>query len=178
MGAGQHQITIEFTNLAKMLTMLDTYKQYVLNQIRIYVKDCSLEYVQQVKDKIIGQNFHYPALDDTYAEWKAKHYPAAKTFWHLAGDLQKAVASVNLRTSGNSFRYAGTIPAGLMDSGGKSYWRTSATEILTYARVLEYGYKNIPARPLFTPVGEAYFKDSLPKQLEKIRKKMIKRWRI
>ena len=133
---------------------------------------CSIDYVHLIQNKIITQDFTYPSLSPDYAKWKQEHFPNAKTFWHLGGDLVKAVQALQLGAK----TWAGTIPQGIFDSGHKSYGRTTSTEILKYAHVLEEGYGNIKARPLFAPTNEEYEKNGYEVRLEEARKSIIINW--
>lgn len=144
---------------------------------------CSLEYVALVKQKIITQNFAFPfkSLGKVYTVWKGIHYPSAKTFWHLSGDLHRSIQSIQISPTA----FAGTIPASIMDSGHKSYGRTSATSILKYAMALENGAdwmqngksQHIAARPLFWPTALEYEANGYQKHLTKAVSALKKGWR-
>jgi len=136
---------------------------------------CSIDYVELIRKKIMQQDFSYPALSPSYEEWKRQNYPNAKTFWHLGGELVQAIQSMRFGLN----EWAATIPEGVSDSGGKSYGRTSRTEILTYAMTLEEGYDpfNIKARPLFAPTNEEYAQNGYLDKVEEVRKSLLSVWR-
>lgn len=137
---------------------------------------CALDYVELIRNKIIQQDFSYQDLSPEYKKWKQEHFPLAKTFWHLGGDLVQAIQAVRFDTR----TWAATILPSVMDSGGKSYGRSSRTSILTYARVVEEGWEplNIPARPLFAPTNEEYMNNGFIERIEEVRKKLIANWKL
>jgi len=145
-------------------------------EVNALPKQCAIDYVLRLKERIINQSFSYPALNKDYTKWKDEHYPSAKTFWHLGGDLVKAITVLPLGKN----TWAGTIQGGVQDSGGKSYFRDSSTEILKYALILESGYKGlkytIPARPLFVPTGETYITLDYPTRLLETKRNIMRKW--
>jgi len=177
----QGGMSIKIVGLKRLFTNLERVLDRVNKQSKILPKAFALDYITLVKDKIKNQNFDKSgwgkiALNDRYAEWKATNYPSAKTWWHLGGDLIKAIAVIQVGENA----YAGTIPEAAMDSGSKSYYRNTATSILKYARTLEYGYlpNKIPARPLFGPAAEEYVRNNMfDTHINKALKYIISGWR-
>ncbi len=134
-----------------------------------------------MKQKILSQDFTFKGLSPVYRMWKKQHFPQAKTFWHLSGDLHRAIQVIQI----NPKTFAGTVPASIMDSGGKSYGRVSSTSILKYAMALENGASwtqngtahRIPARPLFWPTGLEYEAHGYQAHLNKAVAALKQGWR-
>lgn len=167
---------IKFVGLARIFSSLNRILQTAELESGRLPKICAIDYVDLVRNKIIHQDFSYTPLSEGYAKWKQKYFPQAKTFWHLGGDLLKAIQAINLGTN----TWAGTIPASVIDSGGKNWNRSGgAKSILYYALALEQGVPsmNIAARPLFGPANEEYAKNGYLVRIEKVRKKFIRDWR-
>jgi len=177
----QGGMSIKIVGLKRLFTNLERVVERVNKQSKILPKAFALDYITLVKDKIKNQNFDQSTWEKTglstkYEEWKTEHYPAAKTWWHLGGDLLKAIAVV--KVGDNS--YAGTIPEAATDTGHKSYYRNTTTSILKYARTLEYGYapSEIPARPLFGPAAEEFIRENMAApHISKAFRYIISGWR-
>jgi hypothetical protein len=169
-------MSIKLVGVKRLLTNLTRVLTRVEKQTQKLPKILAVEYVQLVKQKIISQDFSYAPLSPAYEEWKAEHYPGAKTWWHLGGDLVKAIDVI--RFSATS--YAGTISPSAMDTGHKSYYRDTETSILLYALSLEYGVASIdlPPRPLFGPAAVEYVSSAaMASQIDKAMVYIATGWR-
>lgn len=169
-------ISVKFVGLKEIIKSLTRIAKTAIKQESALPKICALDYVQLVKQKIMGQEFNYPALSEEYAEWKSTYFPSAKTFWHLSGDLLKAIQAINLGEN----TWAGTIPESAIDSGGKNWSRTGgAKSILFYAIALENGVPsmNIKARPLFGPTAQEYLLEGFMKRIQPVMDKFVSDWR-
>jgi len=172
---GQQIMYVQFSGMKKLLSNLQGVLKTGISLSRSIPANCALDYVQLVKHKIIKQDFSYHRLSKNYTKWKDIHYPTAKTFWHLSGDLQRSVQVLQIGTNA----FAGTIPASLMDSGHKSYRRSSSTSILKYALILEEGNSefNLAPRPLFVPAAREFIANTYPKYLTKAVQELKRSWR-
>jgi len=136
---------------------------------------CAVEYAHLVVENIYNQIHmeNYAPLSKRYKEWKEKHFPN-RGFWRLKDDLVRNIGV---------FRYdkgfVGGIPAGVMDSGGKSWdLKGKPKEIAMYAKEGEYGIKGKrPARPIFTPSMEEYSEKKWIKQGDMALKIIGDAWR-
>ena len=93
------------------------------------------------------------------------------SFWNLNGDLINNLRHMKLEgiTEGarQQFRWFVGVPAGVKDSGGKSWfgksgaWKGPQKEIAWYGRIMEeggtFGTQSHPPRPIFEPTTEEYF---------------------
>ena len=174
-------MSIRITGLRKVYNNLARVTLAVNRQSKSIPAECAFEYVQLVKQKIISQDFNFIPLRPAYAAWKKKHFPHARTFWHLSGDLHKAVQVIQIGAK----EFAGTVPASIMDSGRKSYARNTSTSILKYAMALENGAtwtqngrtRKIPPRPLFWPTAVEYEVKQMPTHFDKALREIGKGWR-
>ena len=169
----QRMISVQLKGLPSIINNLARFINTAKHHVEHLPMVCALDYVELVRKKIMEQDFTYTRLSDDYKKWKDLHYPSAKTFWHLGGDLVQAIQAVPFGTNS----WAGTILHGVMDSGGKSYGRTSRTEILKYALSLEEGSSNIPARPLFGPAIDEYINGGFQKRVAEVKTSFIQNWK-
>jgi len=119
----------------------------------------------------------YAPYSPRYAAWKTQTMLMGSHFWRLYGDLLK---NITAQCKGKAW-FAG-IPAGILDSGGKSWFSTRQSRvgkrkyIGMYARVMEFGYANHPARSVFIPTQEEYIKAGWINRGGESLKKVGNRW--
>jgi hypothetical protein len=135
---------------------------------------CAVGYSQTLAANLTQQKFasSYPALNPRYEDWKKNIYQSSGGFWELAGDLLK-----NLQAFKIDDGWMGGIPAGVMDSGGKSWLdgrqnnRGKAKAIAMYGKLAE------ARRPLFEPTKNEFAQDQLPKEGKTSLDRIRKSWR-
>jgi len=121
----------------------------------------SRQYAQNVIQAINAQKYGWARHSVYYEGWKYLHGFSPKK-WVLSGELLQAINSyplkVNIGTgSTRTTEYFSGIPWEIKDSGGKNFFRNQPPQnIAWYARMLEYGRKGQPPRPLFRPEFEAF----------------------
>jgi len=138
----------------------------------------SIEYIDDIRKNIHSGRFNgtYRSYNPRYADWKYGVYKSIGSFWVLSGDL---VAS--LKSQKKQKGWFGGIPAGVYDSGGKSWLgkgnRGRKMPIAQYANWMEYGRAGQPSRPLFRPTLIEYSAGKGLTQLADARRKLMGEWR-
>lgn len=119
---------------------------------------CSIGYMQLLVRNIMGLTRPNPPYVPRYRTWKFEYgkmgYPAP---WRLFGDLVRNIS--NFR---EGIGWVGGIPAGVMDSGGKS-WAGKGDKGKP-KRIAMYAAVNERRRPIFRPTMEEYADAEWPKQ--------------
>jgi len=103
-----------------------------------------------LSQKHVGSDWGY---SEKYAKWKAAQ-GKDDGYWWLAGDL---VSALSISKLGNGW-FSG-VPAGIKDSGGKSYGEGKSRDIAWYGRIVEWGgvfpspkgAQTHKPRPVFVP---------------------------
>jgi len=146
---------------------------------------CAQWYANRVIDNIHQQRFsaRWPGYSFLYGMWKRTYFPGTAAYkWMLKGDLLDNI--MYIREGGGWF---GGIPAGIYDTGGKSWFGRGDVgrpkEIAMYARVLEYGgdYSALGGgfhypRPLFRPTFEQFLKTDVPRFVDTMMKDIERQW--
>lgn len=104
----------------------------------------------------------YAPLNTRYKEWKEHYGRSGKEFWALFNNLIQRVSAFKV-TGG----WMGGIEAGM--SVGETSWfgkgdKGHSVDIAQYATWLERGRSRQPARPLFEPTTEEYWKEDFVKE--------------
>ena len=127
---------------------------------------CSIEMVNVLRKNIMSNKFaamYTSGYSKHYEEWKRNNTKAtSQGYWRLYDDVVRNLTFFKPKGTGGG--WAAGIPAGVMDSGGKSwkgYSKGYPKPIAAYAKIVEEGsknpmYKNFPARPMFAPSGLMY----------------------
>jgi hypothetical protein len=145
----------------------------------------AIKFSQFVKGAIIEGKYTYAPYskegkESRYEKWKRENYPTGK-HKALSGDMLRAITF--FQSSGG---WVGGIKAGVMDSGGKSWFGTRANpkgtrkEIAKYARVGEFGGSfgeggTHPERPLFQNATKDFRRVWL-READKTMEKMKDAW--
>jgi len=111
---------------------------------------CAIDYYQLVAKNIRERSYANPQYRERYAEWKKKYgrmgYPAP---WKLFGDLLRSLQTFKVKDG-----WVGGIPAGLMDSGGKSW--LGQGDYGDPKEIAMYGAVEESRRPIFKPTATEY----------------------
>lgn len=170
------KVDINRSDLFRIVQALHRIDAIVTIQKNQLPYECSIDYKNLVIQNILTQKFAttYRPYSPRYAKWKTQQMLGGSHFWRLYGDLLKSISA--FRTSDG---WMGGIPAGAMDSGGKSWFSTrgslkgAAKSIAMYAKVMEHGLNRHPARPVFGPTAQEYrqsgYKVRASRSLGKIR---------
>ena len=163
----------DFNRWIRALTNVQTESR---RQSREVPRLGAIDYKQLLIRNIMGQRHMggYTPYRDRYAEWKAAH-GRRRGYWQLFGDLVRSITTERttypFSTGQLTYAFFSGIPAGVKDSGGKS-WASRNTrtrsaianrpkKIAWYARIMEKGLprrkgQTHPARPIFEPSMEEY----------------------
>ena len=111
----------------------------------------------------------YAPLNTRYKEWKKQYGRSRKEFWALFNNLIQRVAAFKVVGG-----WMGGIEAGHL-VGGTSWFgkgdKGHSVDIAEYAGWLERGRSGQPARPLFQPTTEEYWKEGFVKEgIQSLRK--------
>jgi hypothetical protein len=143
---------IDYQRIMNALRKLDVLAPVIIEDDM--QRACATDFYQLVFSNIVTRKYTStdPRYSKRYAEWKMDNVGHLHP-WLLKGDLLEALTGFKSKTG-----WMGGIPAGVMDSGGKS-WRGSldigpAKSIAWYGRILEYNRKK--PRPVFQPTTEEY----------------------
>lgn len=171
----QTWIRFDVGDLKRWLRALQRVDTEGRRQSRETPRKGSIDYKQLLTGNIMGQRHMggYAPYHPRYAAWKAQ-YGRAHGYWQLFGDLVRSIVSTRttypFRTSQLTYAFFSGIPAGVKDSGGKS-WASRNTRrrsaianrpktIAWYARIMEKGSmrggQQHPARSIFEPTMEEY----------------------
>ena len=167
---------VEYERWLRALDKVLLVSERVIKNDMQYI--CAVKYAHLVVENIYNQKHmgNYAPLDEKYREWKEKHFPN-KGFWRLGDDLTRNISIFKYKKG-----FMGGVPAGVMDSGGKSWYRggerAAPREIALYGAASEFASvrKKQPARPIFTPSMEEFSKEEWPKQGEIALKTIAKVW--
>lgn len=140
---------------------------------------CATDYFQKIFKNIVSGKYSggYRSYSKRYAKWKSD-LNLGLEFWVLQGDLLNALTA--FQEDGG---WVGGIPAGVMDSGGKSWLgrldKGDRKDIAWYARLMEFGSSDgkQPARPLFEPTAIEYSQTEWPKRGEEALREVGDLWR-
>lgn len=147
----------------------------------------SIKYVEQIRAAILSQNHMagYAPYNASYKKWKEEVGKGGLGFWRLRGDLLTALGSHKDPQGG----WVGGIPAGRMDSGGKSWYgkldRGEPKSIAMYGNVMEFGWARRtrkgggvhPPRPLFEPLLNDFKQLTAPIMGETFLQQLENEWR-
>jgi hypothetical protein len=119
---------------------------------------CATDLYQLVFSNIVTRKYtgSDPQYHPRYAKWKMENVGHLHP-WLLKGDLLESLSAFKSQSG-----WMGGIPAGVKDSGGKS-WKGpigsggKSKTIAMYARKVEFGGR-VP-RPVFTPTTQEYAND-------------------
>lgn len=149
---------------------IDKWKEAIArleNMARMEMDDlpfrCAGEFIQLVKTNVMTSKFRFKGYNQRYWLWKKMMY-GWQPQWRLSGDMLAALMVDPVRITKNEKGYAGGVPAGVMDRGGKSWYGSPGRvfgrpkEIAKYAAIVEED------RPLFQWTTEQYEKDKWPSQ--------------
>lgn len=158
-------ITVDPNDLKKWLRALDRVESGVQRQALEVPRQQAIDYMTMLIQNIIsGKHGPYPKYNERYALWKSQ-FRGGASYWQLFGDLVQAIGTFRVGgTEKWQYAWLSGIPAGVDDSGGKSWMgigdRGEAKEIAFYGGVMEGTIKtqvqNHPARPIFGPTLEEY----------------------
>lgn len=120
---------------------------------------CADEYRLLVINNLLTQKFAtgYRPYSPKYAKWKTQTMMLGSQFWRLYGDL---VNNIEVFKVGDTFM--GGIKAGVMDSGGKSWFSTPARRLGKPKEIVMYAKKLEKDRPLFEPTRQEYKNSGYP----------------
>lgn len=139
-------------------------------------KRAARQYANNIINAINGQKYGWAEHSVYYKGWKYLHnYDPRK--WVMTGELLQAITTQKLKSGRNSSFYFAGIPGNIKDSGGKNFFRNQLPQnIAWYARMLEYGRKGQPPRPLFVPEFQI-FKGLWRLEMMKARGEIRRAWR-
>lgn len=175
-------LTIEFDpkDLTRAFLALDRLDSIVTTQQSELPYRCAVDFKNLVINNILTQKYsaQYAPYSGRYAHWKTVTMLRGSHFWSLYGDLLKNITAFRFDNG-----WMGGVPAGAMDSGGKSWFGTrqnrvgSRKSIAMYGRTMEYGLNNHPARPVFQPSTAEFISGGYSvRALESLRK-IVVGWR-
>lgn len=183
-------IRLDVGDLTKWLRALDRIEAEARRQSREAPRKESIDYKHLLVGNIMGQRHMsgYAAYNTRYAAWKAQ-YGRAHGYWQLFGDLVRNIVSTRTTypfgTSQLTYAFFSGIPAGVKDSGGKSWFgrghKGASKDIAWYARIMEKGSASggqvHPARPIFEPTMEEYAQSGWITRGAEALNEIGKRWR-
>jgi hypothetical protein len=149
-GVSSFGVIFDPDDVAKLFNSLNR----VYDRARTWIPDemqrlCAVKLSQNIYTAIKGGKYAYDPYDSRYQQWKDQFFPG-KGFWRLKDDLVK-----NLRAFSVSKGWAAGVPAGIMDSGGKS-WLGDGSGGLHKKEIAMYGSVNERIRPVFKPETESF----------------------
>jgi hypothetical protein len=156
------QCSFDKAELQKIYKNLSKVDRVVKGLARTLPRDASRQYSELVRNAIInGRGIRaYAKYSPHYKAWKDAKGFGGK-FWKLQGDLERATGSYKIKDTGTVCEYLGGIKAGIKDSGNKNWGLKGPTkDIAWYGRIMEFGRKGQPARPLFGPMALKYYRTS------------------
>lgn len=155
-------------DLQRWVSALKRLERNVRTRARETARIQSLGYAHLLRSNVLGNRYAgtYAPYNPDYEEWKS-NITRNMGFHVLKGNFLNAIRHWELRQTGTTFEWMGGIRAGVMDSGGKSWFgkgnRGPPKPIAMYARVFEFGgnFKSAkggvhPARPVFIPTMGEY----------------------
>ena len=176
------QIGIEINedDINRITTASRRVNQVARIQSWLHPYECSTDYKNLLKNAILTQKYalSFSPYSPRYAEWKTVKMLRGSHFWRLYGDLLRSIV-VEKRGDG---WFAG-IPSTAYDSGGKSWFSTRKQRrggpkpIAMYARVMELGLNNHPARAVFGPALREYIDTGWRKRGEQSLKRIGAAWK-
>ena len=127
-----------------------------------YNRRCANAFIAELREAVVTQKYSFESYNDKYELWKARNY-GGLGFAELGGDFLAALSVWKMERAhvkgasakGLGAGWAGGVPEGQMDSGGKGWSKKSPPkEIAMYMSVFEFGGDygeggNHPSRPLF-----------------------------
>ena len=132
---------------------------------------CAVELSQDVYNAIKGGKYSYQAYSPRYAKWKSENHPG-KPFWGLAFDLANNLQA--FRVTGG---WGAGVPAGILDSGGKSWFGSAGYEKGGRREIAMYGAVNETRRPLFKLETQRYASGDWKNRGRVALREIGKRWR-
>ena len=136
---------------------------------------CATDFYQLVFQNIVTQKYAgtYAPYSPRYAKWKMD-VVGHLNFWVLKGDLLKALTVFKSKTG-----WTGGIPAGVKDTGGKSWKgnldKGAPEEIALYGQRLEFDKKK--PRKVFQPTTEEYAIEGWKKRGREALREVGKLWK-
>jgi hypothetical protein len=148
------EVQLEDADLKRIIAAIDAVSNAVVFYSEEAPRKMALAYLVILRKNIIGGKYSglFPAYHPRYAEWKKKVTGSTGKFWVLFSDLIMALKVFPEPGRG----YWAGVPTGVYDRGGKSWLGEGKSgqgkrkSIAMYGSVMEEGYGNHPARPLFT----------------------------
>jgi len=147
---------------------------------------CAVDYFQLVVKNLMAGNRPGPAYTPRYRTWKYEYgwegYPSPR---RLRGDLVRSLTAFR-KSSGHG--WAGGVPPGAMDAGGKSWFGKGADgpkgkskSIGMYGWVMEHGGSwpqagTHPKRPIFEPTAKEYASEGWGKRGKEALDELKKGW--
>lgn len=137
----------------------------------------AVKYSLLVVENISTQKYAggYAALNPRYREWKKQYGRSGKEFWALFNKLIQKVSA---------FKVAGGWMGGIESGevvGGTSWFGKGdfghPVDIAQYAGWLEHGRSGQPARPLFAPTTQEYWKEGFVKEGMQSQRKVKGAWK-
>lgn len=175
-------ITVRFVSYQynRWIRAIDKLRVAALSERDNLPRLMSIDYIDAIRKNIYTGKFNgtYRPYNPRYSDWKYGTYSkvAIGSFWILSGDL---VASLKSQKMGRA--WFGGIPAGVYDTGGKSWLgrgdRGERKLIAQYANWMEYGRRGQPSRPLFRPTLGEYVSGKALTRLGEARSKLLGGWR-
>jgi hypothetical protein len=169
--------TIQFdkTDKSRYLRALKRTSKKVLSEKEEHPKRCAIEFQFIVLKNITSKKFsHAKSKSERYEKYKRNRVGHLDS-WMLDGDLINAITYFR-----DGDGWMGGIPAGVKDSGDKSWLgpgRGRSLPIAEYANWLEFGRTGQPKRPVFVPTTKEYKAKGFVKQIEFTAKGIQKQWR-
>lgn len=173
-------ITVRFVSYQynRWMRAIDKLRSIALSERDNLPRLMSIDYIDAIRKNIYTGKFNgtYRSYNPRYSDWKYGTYGSIGSFWFLAGDLVTSLKSQKMGTS-----WFGGIPAGVYDTGGKSWLgsgdRGRSMPIAQYANWMEYGRSGQPSRPLFRPTLIEYSSGKALTRLGEARRNLIGGWR-
>ena len=180
MGSEGFRVAFDHREFSMLLAAVDRIEAQARVQQSQHPYECAVEFRQLLIRNIVTQKYasRYARYSQRYAHWKSQVMGFGLDYWKLSGDLLRSLTAFKT-TRG----YMAGIPAGVLDSGGKSWDGDSQNPVgdreyvAKYAAKLEMGGHNQPARPLFKPTTEEYAVAGFPIKGRESLKRMSRVWR-
>lgn len=135
----------DFRRWATAVGKVETFARHIEYGMQ---RDCAIELADDIYTAIKTGKYSYQPYNPRYEKWKSEYFPG-RPFWELKSDLAN-----NLRAFKVEDGWAAGVPAGVMDSGGKSWLGTGDKG--PRKEIAWYGAINEARRPLFKPESQAY----------------------
>jgi hypothetical protein len=173
-------IKIDTSDLKKFLAAVDRFEKTAHEEVKKIPLLHAQDYYGKIITNITANRYAsiFPAYNPDYLKWKKKVSPS-NSYWKLFGDLQANIVMQRKRKQAFSVGIkegARTTSRLLPRMYGKNSSYSKRKSIEMIGRVLENGYGNIPARPLWKLTRDDYWKTGYIKRVKDSKTQLERSW--